>query len=186
VNFAPGKVPLQGKSPRKWIYDVPAQETAKDRAKFGWLPLSDMAAVMLQRPKTRWSSLGCPKQLNRSQSLVGQSSPYCEDMWGRYYCVTSFFPIVDTCLSCKDIVRKSCATVPRWSFGDFLHHVFSVSRVQHVSDLHLKFALRPHHVWKYARIHSATAEIRWGKKEEEEEETTGQKYNGLPYSIGQP
>ena len=37
-----------------------------------------------------------------------------------------------------------------------------------------------------ADIQSATAEIRGGKKkkEEEEEETTGQKYNGLPYSIG--
>jgi len=23
--------------------------------------------------------------------------------------------------------------------------------VQHVSDLHPKFALRPHHVWKYVR-----------------------------------
>jgi len=23
--------------------------------------------------------------------------------------------------------------------------------VQQVSDLHLKFALRPHHVWKYGR-----------------------------------
>jgi len=48
--------------------------------------------------------------------------------------------------------------------------------VQHVSDLHLKFALRPHHVWKYGNIQSATAEIRRGKKEErkkEEEETTG-------------
>jgi len=29
--------------------------------------------------------------------------------------------------------------------------VFSASRVQQVSDLHLKFALRPHHVWKYGR-----------------------------------
>jgi len=36
-----------------------------------------------------------------------------------------------------------------------------------------------------ADIRSATAEIRRGKKEErKEEETTGQKYNGLPYSIG--
>jgi len=37
-----------------------------------------------------------------------------------------------------------------------------------------------------ADIQSATAEIRRGKKErkKEEEETTGQKYNGLPYSIG--
>jgi len=37
-----------------------------------------------------------------------------------------------------------------------------------------------------ADIQSATAEIRRGKKrkKKEEEETTGQKYNGLPYSIG--
>jgi len=42
--------------------------------------------------------------------------------------------------------------VPRWRiFGDFLRPVFSVSCVQHVSDLHPKFALRPHHVWKYGR-----------------------------------
>jgi len=35
-----------------------------------------------------------------------------------------------------------------------------------------------------ADIQSATAEISRGKKErKKEEETTGQKYNGLPYSI---
>jgi len=33
----------------------------------------------------------------------------------------------------------------------FLRPVFSASRVQQVSDLHPKFALRPHHVWKYGR-----------------------------------
>jgi len=36
-------------------------------------------------------------------------------------------------------------------FGDFLHPVFSASRVQHVLDLHPKFALRSHHVWKHDR-----------------------------------
>jgi len=40
---------------------------------------------------------------------------------------------------------------------------FPASRVQHVSDLHSKFALRPHHVWKLADIQSPTAEIRRGK-----------------------
>jgi len=30
-------------------------------------------------------------------------------------------------------------------FGDFLRPVFSASCAQHVSDLHLKFTLRPHH-----------------------------------------
>ena len=40
-----------------------------------------------------------------------------------------------------------------------------------------------------ADIQSAMAEIKPGKKErkkKEGEETTGQKYNGLPYSIGRP
>jgi len=52
----------------------------------------------------------------------------------------------------------------------FLRPAFPASRVQQVSDLHLKFALRPHHVWKYGRhpIYTA-AEIRRGKKKKEEE-----------------
>jgi len=63
-----------------------------------------------------------------------------------------FFPLVDTFLSCEDIARQSCVMVPRWRFfEDFLHPVFAASAVQHVSDMHLKFALRPHHVWKYGR-----------------------------------
>jgi len=41
--------------------------------------------------------------------------------------------------------------------------------VQRISGLHSKFALRPHHVWKYGSlgIQSATAENRWGKKKED-------------------
>jgi len=44
--------------------------------------------------------------------------------------------------------------VPRWQIFDFLRPVFAASRVQHVSDLHLKFALRPHPIcdsWDQAR-----------------------------------
>jgi len=36
-------------------------------------------------------------------------------------------------------------------FASFLRPVFSASRMQHISDMHSKFALRPHHVWKYGR-----------------------------------
>jgi len=40
----------------------------------------------------------------------------------------------------------------RWQiFGDFFASCISVSHVQHISDMHSKFALRPHHVWKYSR-----------------------------------
>jgi len=42
--------------------------------------------------------------------------------------------------------------VCRWQiFGDFLGPAFPVSRKQHISDLHPKFALGPRHVWKYGR-----------------------------------
>jgi len=40
---------------------------------------------------------------------------------------------------------------PDGDFGDFSRGVFSASHAQHVSDLHSKFTLRPHHVWKYGR-----------------------------------
>jgi len=46
VNFARSKIPSGGEIPQKSIYSVKAQETAKDRAKFGWPPVSDVAAVM--------------------------------------------------------------------------------------------------------------------------------------------
>ena len=75
-------------------------------AKFAWCPLLKCRAVTVPRRETRWNLLGCPKLPNGSQPLAGRSSPYCEDMWGRYCCLISFFPIVDICLSCKDIADK--------------------------------------------------------------------------------
>jgi len=85
-------------------------------AKFGWRPLLECHAVTLPRRKTHWNLQGCPKLANRSQLLVGRSSPYYQDMWRRYWCLICFFPIVDTCLSSEDIARQSCAMVPKWRF----------------------------------------------------------------------
>jgi len=119
-------------------------------AKFGSRPILDCRAVTLPRREARWNLQGCPKLPEWSQPLVGRSSPYCGNVWRRYCCLTSFFPIVDTYLKCEDIARQSCAMVPRWRFfDDFLCPVFAASAVKQVSDLHLKFALRPHHVCKY-------------------------------------
>jgi len=121
-------------------------------AKFGWRPLLQCRAVTLPRRDTSWNVQGCAKLTKRSQPLVGRSSPYCEVMWGRYCCLTHFSPIVDTCLRCEDIAWQSCAMVPRRRFlATFFGPAFAASRVQHISDLHFKFALRPHHVWKYGR-----------------------------------
>ena len=104
--------------------------------------------LKLPRRETRWILQECPKLVNRSQPLVGRSSPYYQDMWRRYCCLTRFFPIVDKCLSCEDIAWQSCAMVPRWRF--FASCISSEPR-SIVSDMHSKFALGPRRVWKYGR-----------------------------------
>ena len=77
--------------------------------------------------------------MKRSASLVGRCSPYCKDMWWRYCCLRRFFPFIDTCLSCKDIARQSCAMVPRWRiFGDFWGPAFPVSLGSPIPTLSLK------------------------------------------------
>jgi len=120
--------------------------------KFDPRPLLQCRAVTLPRRETHWNLQGCPKLQDQSQPLVGWSWPYGGDMWRRCCCLTSFFPIVDTCLSCEDIAWQSCAMVPRWPiFGGSLGPAFSASCAQQVSHLHSKFALGPHHVSKYGR-----------------------------------
>jgi len=97
---------------------------------YRWRPLFN-AAVWLTptngvpcsndaKRETRWNLQGCPKLRNRSQPLVGGSSPYCEDKWKRYCCLTSFFSDYRYVPSCEDIARQICAIMPRWRiFGDF-------------------------------------------------------------------
>jgi len=55
----------------------------------------------------------------------------------------------------------------------FLRPVFAASRVQRISDLHSKFALRPHHVPKYGKHPSNLRPLRLGeekKKKKKKEE----------------
>jgi len=40
--------------------------------------------------------------------------------------LNTFLPIVDTCISCEDIARQSCAMVPSWRF--FASCIFSEPR----------------------------------------------------------
>jgi len=62
--------------------------------------------------------------------------------------------------------------VHRWRlFGDFLCPAFPASRVQHVSDMRSKFALRPHHVWKYGR-HPICDSWDYARKEKKKKERT--------------
>jgi len=100
-------------------------------AKFGWRPLLEYCAVTLPGSETHWNYQGCHKLPDRSQPLVGQSSPYCDDIWRRYCCLTSFFPIVDTCLCCKDIARqKLCGGAQMANFCVLYFHRAASSTFQ--------------------------------------------------------
>jgi len=70
-------------------------------AKFGWRPLLQCRALTLTRRESRWHLHGCPKLANRSQPLVDRSSPYYEDMWRCYRCLTSFFRLSTHALAAK-------------------------------------------------------------------------------------
>ena len=137
--------------------------------------------------KTR-NPLKLPGVPQTNETISAASGPKFTILWGHVEEILLlnkfFFLIVDTCLSCEDIARQGCSMVPRRRF--FASCISSDCMLQYISDLHSKFAIRPHcvEVWQTASLRR----LRLGeeKKERRKKETTGQKYNGLPYSIGRP
>jgi len=88
------------------------------------------------------------------ESISAVSGPKFTLLWGHAEEVLLFNKIFNDCrMSIHALVVKTQPDkVVRWCWdGDFLHPVFSANRVQYISGLHSKFALRPHHVWKYGR-----------------------------------
>jgi len=116
-----GQTSARGKSPPN---SVPAQETAKRRARFGWPPVTDVAAVTKARRETRCNLLGCPKLPNRFQPLADRSSPSCGNVWRIYLLLLNKFFFR---LSIHDLVAKiQPDKVVRWcAHGDFLRHFAS-------------------------------------------------------------
>jgi len=94
-----------------------------------------------------------------NETISAASGPKFTILWGHVEEIllfNKFFPIVDMCLGCGDIARRSCAMVPRLRFlATFLGSAFSAIRMLHISDLHSKFALD---------IQCTAAEIRRGKE----------------------
>ena len=144
-------------------------------AEYRWRPLLNTAVWLTPTTRVPCSNAAnarnplkfawVPQTGKPISSLVGRSSPYCEDMWRRYCCLT-FFPIVDTCLICEDIARQSCAMVPRWQ----MFAVFCVLCFQRAALSRFQTCVLNSHCGhimcgSMADIQSATAEIRRGKKE---------------------
>jgi len=139
-------------------------------AEYRWRSLLN-AAVWLT-PTTRVPCINAAKTRNplklagvpqTNETISAASRPKFTILWGHVdeiLLLNKFFPIVDTCRSCEDIARQICAMVPRWRFlATFLRPVFPASRAQHVSDLHSKFTLGPHHVFFRLSIRAVVAKI---------------------------
>ena len=105
-------------------------------AKYRWRPLFNAAVWLTLTTRVLCSNAaktrqplkfaGEPQKLaNRSQPLVGRSSHIMRTCGGGIV-FNKFFPIVDTCLSCKDTARQSCAMVTKWRF--FASCIFSELR----------------------------------------------------------
>jgi len=160
VNFTTGTIPLGGRAPKN-VCTSPGDGKTSCKAlltSVEWRWCSNEA-------KTRnWLKFAGVPQTRIQISAV--SGPKFTILWGHVEEIllfNNFFPIVDTCLSCEDYSPTNlCDGAQMAIFSDFLRPVFSPSRVQHISDMHSKFALRApyfhtwcafraHHVWKYGR-----------------------------------
>ena len=88
-------------------------------------------------------------------SISAASGPKFMIVWGHVEDILLLNKFFSDCRYVPHLRRYSPTKLSNGAqmaiFGDFLRRVFSASHVQQVSDLHLKFALRSHHVWKYGR-----------------------------------
>jgi len=95
-------------------------------AKYRWRPLFNTAVWLTPTTSVPCSNdaktrnplkfAGVPQTHQQISAVSRPSSPYYQEMWRRYWCLTSFFLIIDTCLSSEDIVQQSCAIVPKWQY----------------------------------------------------------------------
>ena len=99
-GFCTGKNSVRWQQPPKNVYIVYQPRRRTNIVQFGWPPVSDVAAVTKVRVKTRkpLKFAGCPKLPNRSQPLVGRSSPYCGGIGLLLF--NKFFPDCPSC-SCS-------------------------------------------------------------------------------------
>ena len=129
----------------------------------GPLRLIDRALICC---KTSQNGQPCPKQVRCCWvSSFTRCSQIQLLVFNKFFFrLTSFFSIVDTCLSSEDIARQSCAMVPKWRFFCVLYFQRAVCSTFQTCILNLHSG---HTMYgSMVDIQSPTAEIRRGKKEE--------------------
>jgi len=118
-------------------------------AKFGWRPLLECRGVTLPRcERNPLKFAGVPQTRQQISAVSTPKSTILSRHLEEVLLFNNFFRLSIHALVPKIYPNK---VVSGCQNGDFLRPVFPASRVQHISDLHSKFALGPHHVWKYGR-----------------------------------
>jgi len=165
-------------------------------AKYRWRPLFN--ATVWQMPTTRVPCSKAGKKRNplkfagvsQTPKLISAiSGPKFAILW-RYMeevlLFNRFFPILHTCLSCKDRDRQSSAMVPRWRiFGHFFAScIYSEPcPARFTPAFQIRTKSTPCvEVWYTSNVRR----LRLGEEKKKKEETTGQKYNVRICYAGQP
>jgi len=79
-----------------------------------------------------WNLLKLAGVPQTNETISATSGPKFTILWWHVeeiLLLNKFFPLVDTCFSCENIARQSCAMVPRWRF--FASCIFSKLRPAH-------------------------------------------------------
>ena len=95
-------------------------------AEYRWRPLFNTAVWLTHTTRVPCGNtaktlnpLKLPGVPQTNETISAASGPKFTISWGHVEEIllrNNFFPIVDTCLSCEDIVRQNCLMVPRWRF----------------------------------------------------------------------
>jgi len=141
-----------GQCPTWWPHCQIQAAPSVQRRKVWLTPTTRVSCSNVAKTRNPLKFAGVPQT---NEAISAASRPKFTILWAHVEEIllhNKFFPIVHTYLSCEDIARQICGMVPRWRFlATLLGTAFAASRVQHLSDLHFKFALGPHHVSKYGR-----------------------------------
>ena len=128
-------------------------------AEYRWRPLFNAAVWLTPTTRVPCSNAtktrnplkvpGVPQTNKRISAASGRKFTILWGHVGEILLLNKFF----FRLSIHALVAKIWPDkVVRWCRDDdFLRPVFAASRVQRISDLHSKFALRPHHVPRYGK-----------------------------------
>ena len=122
-------------------------------AKFGWRPLLEcMQCSNAAKTRNLLKFAGVPQT---NETISAANGPKFTILWRHVEEILLLNMFFSDCRYVPWLRRHSptdlCDGAQMAILATFLGYAFSAIRMPHISDLHSKFALRPHHVPKYGK-----------------------------------